>query len=58
MVSRLVRTIGGCGLLCPRMTESTQRPVLHVLDRLNARVTLRDSALNAARSARAASATV
>jgi hypothetical protein len=29
------------------MTESTQRPVLDVLDRLNARVTLRDSALNA-----------
>jgi hypothetical protein len=38
--------IGGCGVNL-RMTESTQRPVLDVLNRLNAGVTLRDSALNA-----------
>jgi hypothetical protein len=41
-----------------RMTESTPRPVLDVLDRLNARAILRDSALIPARPARVASATV
>lgn len=41
-----------------RMTESTPRPVLDVLDRLNARAILRDSALNPGSTGPAASVTV